>query len=89
MHAYQVVYPDYSGKWASSVIGSTSMGKRTQDDVSRRTLDQIRFRVRKLLVGGVLAHLACGESVKASCVCVCVCVLGGGGGEGEGNVMKY
>lgn len=43
--AFKVVYPDKDGKYVSSPIGSVSIGKRTQDDASRRSLDNIKFKV--------------------------------------------
>lgn len=42
---FKVVYPDNNGKYVSHHIGSVSIGRRIQDDVSRRTLHQIKFKV--------------------------------------------
>ena len=42
---FKVVYPDNGGKYVSHHIGSVSIGRRVQDDVSRRTLHHIKFKV--------------------------------------------
>mmetsp|Transcript_6657 Transcript_6657/g.23478 ORF Transcript_6657/g.23478 Transcript_6657/m.23478 type:complete len:296 (-) Transcript_6657:181-1068(-) len=42
---FKVLYPDANGKFVSHVIGSTAIGRRLHDDVSQKTLAQIRYQV--------------------------------------------
>eukprot|EP00960_Hanusia_phi_P076537 768575-Hanusia_phi.AAC.3 len=51
---FKVLYPDANGKFVSHVIGSTAIGRRLHDDVSQKTLAQIRYQVHLTFH---LAHL--------------------------------